>query len=319
MQIGSNAETTGARDGVELADNTGAGGVRPVALGLGIGFAAAVLALVPWLATGAVLPLQNLWRTNTLPADMPVSLLPVNQYYATRIVVLLVVGGLLAGLVVRSIRLRSGAPSWSGSVGLALAHGIAIAQSFVVLAHGLGIDGPNPDLRAVLYFAGMLAGTVVAALLAQSVFWLASRRSVGPAALAVSISAVPVASWIVDAVAGLSSPGGSPMVFNTIGVWLPAIIAGVALGWCGIRPARRLWVWLVSLAALWVTPALFTAVTSALGMRVLYGDLSAMFEVATQIFPVALGFSAPPVFVAVLVGAGVAVVRWALRRGSTAP
>ena len=42
----------------------------------GIGAAAATLGLLPWLITGARLPLQNLWGTSTVPEEMPIGLLP---------------------------------------------------------------------------------------------------------------------------------------------------------------------------------------------------------------------------------------------------
>ncbi|MBG6239714.1 hypothetical protein IWX78_002704 [Mycetocola sp. CAN_C7] len=295
--------------------------VIPVVVGLAIGFVSAALPIAPWLATGATLPLQNLWQTSVLPEDMPFSLLPVNQYYAIRIAVILVVGGALAGLTIRFVRWAAGVPSWSASAGLLLAHGIAIIQSFVAVADGLGIAETQSDPRPLLYFGGMLSGTVVAALLAQGVFWLASRRAVGPVTLALTLSAVPFASWIVDAVTMLSAPAGPSLEISSISRWLPAIIVGAALGWCGVRPLHRLGIWLISLAALWITPALFTSLWNALGMRILDGDLRAMKEVATQIFPLALSIGALPVLLALVLGgiisgAQVTIHRRALRSGA---
>ncbi|MEO5992604.1 MAG: hypothetical protein ABIP92_03500, partial [Arthrobacter sp.] len=54
------------------------------------------------------------------------------------------------------------------------------------------------------------------------------------------------------------------------------VLVGVALAWCGLRPAVRAVVWAVDLGLLWVVPAGFTAVSSVLGTRVLGGDLGRM-------------------------------------------
>lgn len=48
---------------------------------LALGAAAAIVGLIPWIITGMRLPLQNLWATDTRPADMPLALLPFSQYY----------------------------------------------------------------------------------------------------------------------------------------------------------------------------------------------------------------------------------------------
>jgi len=66
------------------------------------GIAAAALGLLPWLVTGLTLPLQNLWNVDTLPADMPRTLLPFSQYAVTLIVGLIVVGSAIAGGIARA-------------------------------------------------------------------------------------------------------------------------------------------------------------------------------------------------------------------------
>lgn len=276
--------------------------IARVLIGIAIGCVSGALGLAPWLITGATLPLQNLWATSALSDEMPVSLLPISQYFATRILALLVVGGAIAGLTVRLVRPSLGVPSWAAATGLLLVHGIAILQSFTVVADGLGISQGGTDMRALLYFGGMLGGTLATAVLAQASFWLVSRRAVGAAALGLSLSAVPAASWVVDGIAMVSGPAGLPADVLAIARWLPAILAGIVLGWCGIRPPRRLAVWIVALASLWITPAVITALTYALGMRVLDGDVAAMGEAATQIFPVALGIGGLPVLLAVVLG-----------------
>jgi hypothetical protein len=151
--------------------------------------------------------------------------------------------------------------------------------------------------------------------LAQGLFWLVSRRAVGPAALGLVLAAVPVTSWIVGAVTALVDPYSVALALGSIFRWLPAVIVGAVLGWCGVVPLRRLGVWVVGLIALWVTPAVFTAVSNALGMRVLDGDLREMAQIAVKIFPAALDIGVGPVILAALLGAAIVVVRWAIARG----
>ena len=68
------------------------------------GIASAAVGLLPWLITGLTLPLQNLWNVDTLPADMPRTLLPFSQYALTLIVGLIVVGSAIAGGIARAKR-----------------------------------------------------------------------------------------------------------------------------------------------------------------------------------------------------------------------
>ena len=146
-----------------------------IAIGLAIGCLSGVLGLAPWLITGATLPLQNLWESDVLSADMPVSLLPVSQYFAIRILALLVVGGAIAGLAIRLLRPRLGVRAWTAAAGVALVHCVALLQSFAVVADGLGMTNGSADARALLYFGGMLGGTLAASLMAKSVVAAVNR------------------------------------------------------------------------------------------------------------------------------------------------
>ncbi|MGO4592556.1 hypothetical protein AB4Z18_01915 [Leifsonia sp. 2TAF2] len=292
------------------------GRAESLVMGGALGFASGIIGLLPWLLKGGRLPLQNLWQTETPPDAMPFAMLPVSQYSATTLLVLLLVGGVLAGGVTRLLRGTGRVEAWSVSAGLLLLQLAALLQAFLVIADGLGIGRPGVDSRAELYFGGMLAGTIVSVLLAQGLFWLVSRRAVGPAALGLVLAAVPVTSWIVGAITALVDPYGAALALGSVFRWLPAVIVGAVLGWCGVMPLRRLGVWVAGLAALWVTPALFTAVSSALGMRVLDGDLREMAQIAVKIFPAALGIGVGPVILAAVLGAAIVLVRWAVARGA---
>jgi hypothetical protein len=101
--------------------------------------------------------------------------------------------------------------------------------------------------------------------------------------------AVPIASWVVEWFVNLSDVGNVPAVVLMLARWLPAVLVGVALAWCGIRPATRVLVWMVDLALLWVVPALFTSVNYVFGTRVYLGDFDEMAILARQILAATLG------------------------------
>lgn len=264
----------------------------PFAIGAGGG----VLGLVPWLASGATLPLQNLWATRTMPDDMPFVLLPVNQYYAIQLFSLLLLGGVFAGIAVHLARSRRPMATWPAALGLGVVHAIAIGQSFAVVGGGL-----RSGSDATLYLVGMLAGALVGALLAQLGFWMGSRRSSGAASCAVGLAAVPFGTWCAQFVVAFTGEVFPPPFLPLVVTWLPAIVVIGALVWCGARPLRRVAVWVVSLLALWVLPALFTAIQGGLGMRVLQGDLGEMARVAGGLFSVVIGETWPPAVAALAI------------------
>ena len=140
----------------------------------------ALIGLAPWLASGARLPVQNLWAKATAPDDMPLALLPISQYATTTIVALLLTGAALGGLAVRVLRKGTdGArrPLIGGAVGLSAVQLLAIGQSFWVVAEGHGLLDDTADPRAHLYVGALLAGALLTWLVALTVHALtASRR-----------------------------------------------------------------------------------------------------------------------------------------------
>lgn len=183
-------------------------------------------------------------------------------------------------------------------------------QSFAVLAGGLGIADGSAGAREMLYFGGMLGGVLIGMLLAQLGCWMASRPAVPLPALAVALSAVPARTWLGYTIASFNPITGYPQEVGMVLRWVPAVIVAAALIWCGVRPLSRLVVWVFGLLALWVAPAMFTALSNALGMRVLDGDVREMAQVAAQIFPMALEVEVLPVVVALVVAVVGTVVRW---------
>lgn len=300
MHPGSEAETT-----------------RPATrLSLAVGIVASVVMLFPAWVGGSRLPLQNLWQTETLPDDMPFALLPVSQYSALRIFGMLLIGGVVAGLVTHLLSRRRRMRPWAVGLGVLLVHVMVTVQSFVTLAGGLDMSGG----REVLYFGGMLGGVVTGILLAQLGLWLTSRRSVTPVALGIVLAAVPFVSWITTAISAFTTYAGYPMWAGEILRWLPAVIVGLTLVWAGVRPGGRLVVWVVGVGAVWVLPAVFTALGYVLGSRVLQGDLGDMADAATQVFPLALAVLWQPAIVALVIaviGTGARML-WSRRSGENA-
>lgn len=270
-------------------------------LGWVLGIAAALFGLGPWLVTGAQLPLQNLWAAEVPPDQMPVALLPLSQYKLTTLVALLTMGGACAGLAVRIWSpVRRRLVTWCAAAGVVAAHLTAAVQSFVLLDGGLA-DGTMSGV----YFAGLLAGVVASIAASLVALLLLASTSRALTALGAGLMAVPFASWAMGWVAGFVGQTNVPSLAATAARWVPAVIVGAALAWCGLRPARRAFVWLADLALLWVVPALFISVSYVLGTRALAGDLPEMLLMSRQILAATLGpagGAGPTVLLALAIG-----------------
>ena len=289
---------------------------RSLVLGWLVGVLTAAFGLLPWLLTGARLPLQNLWSRQTLPGDMPLALLPASQYHVSTVAALLIVGGALAGLSARWLAARGRMSTGAVTVGVASVQGAAVWQSFAALHDGLGLDAVT-DRRAALYWAGMLVGTVLVAVLALVAALLVSRRAVPMVALGLVLAAVPLASWVGVWVSTLAGPGGVPLWTGQVVRWLPSVVVAGALGWCGLRSAGRVAVWVVGAVVLWAAPLVITAATSALGTRAFRGDPTETVDQALGVLrsAAASGVTVSPTVWALLGGVVVTGIRAAARRG----
>lgn len=265
-----------------------------------LGIAAALVGLTPWLITGARLPLQNLWANEALPPDMPLTFLPLSQYRGTIIVALLTVGASAAGLALRVWKpARRGLTTAGALCGVLLVHVGATIQSFSALNDGLA---PGPS--SALYFAGLLGGTIAAIAAGVLALVMLAARSRAVAALGVGFMAVPFASWLAAATF-TAGADAVPAALSMAWRWLPAVLVGLALAWCGFRPLVRLLVWAADLVLLWLVPALFTSVNYVLGTRVYLGDFREMALLSRQILTATLGpagGAGPSVLVALGIG-----------------
>lgn len=274
-------QTPETNAGTERPPHAGRDIVRAVLIGLLGG----LLGLAPWLVTGARLPLQNLWGTEVLPDQMPLALLPLSQYELTTLVALLTVGGAAAGLAVRLWSpARRRLVTWCAAGGVLAVQLTATVQAFMVVGSGLG-----PDPRSNLYLAGLLAGVVAAIVASTVALLLLAAKSRAAAALGVGLMAAPFTSWLGEWAGNLAGVGNVSPTLLTLLHWLPAVLVGAALAWCGLRPARRAVVWLVNLALLWVVPALFISVNYVLGTRAPERDPQELALMIRQILAATLG------------------------------
>lgn len=250
-----------------------------------IGLLAGALGLAPWWITGARLPLQNLWATQAWPDQMPLALLPLSQYELTTIVALLTVGGAAAGIAVRIWSpARRRLVSWCAAAGVFTVQLIATVQSFLVLQEGLA-----PGSMSGLYFGGLLTGVIGSMIAALVALVLTASPSTLKTTIGCGLMAVPLTSWAVEWVVGVMGYINVPAAVPTIARWVPAVLVGCALAWCGLWPARRIVAWILNLVFLWVIPALFTSVQYVLGTRALAGDLPEMLLMSRQILTATLG------------------------------
>lgn len=250
-----------------------------------IGILGGLLGLAPWLPTGARLPVQNLWAQESLPGDMPVALLPLSQYHGTTIVALLTVGASAAGIALRVWGpARRGLAAAAAATGVILVQAGAAAQAFAVLGGGL-----EPGTRSSIYVAGLMGGTIAAILAGIVALFLFRAKSRAVVALGAGFMAVPFVSWLGAIAAFMAGPGQVPASLTSIWRWVPAVLVGLALAWCGFRPIWRLWVWAADLALLWLVPALFTSVAYVLGTRAYLGDFGEMAILSRQILAATLG------------------------------
>ncbi|MBQ1443160.1 MAG: hypothetical protein IIZ13_04830 [Renibacterium sp.] len=256
---------------------------------LAMGVAAGIIGLLPWLLSGRRLSLQNFWMLEAAPETMPFSALPLSQYSLFSLLVLLVAGGVIGGLAARYFPAGNRRSMiWCTVGGLLLVHSLAALQSFVVLGSGLGIGSQVRQLAQV-YFFGLLCGVLLLIIATALLLGLIAARSRAAAAVGFGLAAVPASSWFIAWFSYLLPQGQLPNWISVLDRWLPAVIVGIVLVWCGLRPVSRLLVWAANLLLLWSVPAAVTAQQYAFGSRVLAGNLADTADAFGQVFRQALG------------------------------
>ncbi|WP_157156758.1 hypothetical protein [Diaminobutyricimonas sp. LJ205] len=277
-------------------------GQLPLVWFLVIGAAAALVGLLPWLITGARLPLQNLWATPTSPEQMPIALLPFSQYELVVIVGLIVTGSAIAGVAARSVRARQSPHSLRMVLlGVLVVQAIAAVQTTAVVMNGL-----ERSNWADLYLAALVAVTALAVLTGILVLLLIAKSPVPGAVIALAIAALATGVWL----SALVAPFGSIQNDLTTGLldlvrWVPAVIIGAALAWSGFHTIGRVVAGAVAILILWIGPTVFTAVSAAAGTRVLATRPAEMLDYGIGVFNMALWLPElvlPRLIVAAVVG-----------------
>ena len=218
-----------------------------------IGVGSALVGLLPWLITGMRLPLQNLWASETLPDQMPVVLLPFSQYTITFVAGLIVTGAAIAGLVARATRARQPRRGFVAIlIGVLTVQLIATLQTSIVVRVGLQVG-----TESVVYFAATLAVALVSILVGMLVLWLIARAPRAGALVGISIAAIVFGSWLSGLLVPFGTFPAEPVAQLLSYVrWVPAVIIGAAIAWCGINTVGRVAAAIGSLLILWIAPAL---------------------------------------------------------------
>ncbi len=280
---------------------------------LGIGVGGALIGMLPWMLTGMRLPLQNLWAFDALPDQMPVAWLPLSQYAVTFVLGTLVVGAAAAGIAARALRTRlPRAAPFSIAAGLLFVQVVAAAQAADVLRGGL-----RGGAEAAFYLGACVALVAFGIAAGLVVFGLVARGPVPGAVIALTLAATAVGWWISGYLGAAGPLSALPYALAPVVTWTPPVLVGAAIAWGGLRSAGRIAAALVSLALLWVVPAIATAVQSAVGSRALLRDPGELLDYGSRVLGAALTMPAlvlPPLALAVAVAAVGVGVRALLAR-----
>lgn len=282
-----------------------------------IGVLATVLGLLPWLLVGARLPIQNLWATETPPELAPIVALPFSQYLTTPLVAYVVLAWVSGGLTVRLLGFRLGAraPLIAG-VTIAVLQVIALVQTAIVVGTGL-----QETDQAQVYLWGLTGGTAAAIGIGALLYRLISIGAVPGAAVALSIGAIVAGGWLntmVWAVWGMDRY--PPVWLIPVTEWIPPVLVGLVVAWCGIGTVGRKAAAVASLLLLWVLPALLGAISATLGTRVLANDPTGMLDYFVNTFRQGLGPWGPGrewMLQAAIVALIASAALWLVRRAKT--
>ncbi len=280
-----------------------------------IGVVGAIVGLLPWLATGARMPVQNIWDSSGPPEHMPLTLMPLSQYHVVSAVALVVVGSGIAGIVVRWSAARGKhAQRWWVWAGAAIVQVVALTQASVALHSGL-----ESTTRAQIYLWGMVAGVAVGIGVGCAVLFGMASRSVPATTVAVTFAALALMHWLPVLLRSLTGANLSTYSILRVGqsasIWIPALIIGAVVGWCGARNVRRTAAAIAALVSLWVVPSLVSAFEYAVGTGVYLQYPGELLPAGGRVFVESLTGSWPAqrMLIATMVAVLVAIVMRSIR------
>ncbi len=249
---------------------------------LPMGAAAALFGMLPWLATGAGLPLQNLWEG--APGDAPFVLLPFSQYAVSLIAALLIVGALAAGIVGRALRAATAKGATALLlVGVVVVQLVAVAQTAATVHAGLQVGE-----EATVYVVGLTAGAVFIVLVGVCALLLVVRAPRGGALIGLVIGAIALGPWTSALIVPFGSVSVEPPAALVLTPWIAPVLAGAAIAWAGVDSVGRVIAAVATVILVWVAPALLTGVSSALGTRVYANSPGDMLDYGVNVFGMAL-------------------------------
>jgi len=276
------------------------------ALAILIGAVCALVALVPWILEGGRQPVQNLWADGSFLGEMPIVLLPLGNYSVATTSALLVIGAAFAGAAVAIARgLHRTLSARLVLLGLLIVQVAALAHSAYVLTSGLG-DGR----RDQLYAGSLVGGALMTIALGVLIMLGIASAKPAPATLAIAASAVALNVWLPGLVLVIVPEQTvlPTLVWQSVS-WLPAVITGIAVGWCGVRTVGRAVASVAAVLMIWIGPAFVTAVSYGLGTRIYLQYPAELLPASKQVFGLALGSTGQgPQRVAITVA--VALLAW---------
>ncbi len=253
----------------------------PLIIAFPVGLAAAVVGLIPWLITGGVLPLQNLWAVPTTVDAMPFVLLPFSQYYVIPIFAFLITGSALAGLAGRAMAFRG----WASAL---LVLGVLTVQTAALVQTALTVQpGLRPGFESVLYLGGITGGAALTILFGVIVTMLIVAAPRAGAVLGLTVGAIAFASWLGTLLAPIGSIETPPAALALV-PWVAPVLTGVTIAWAGVHSAGRIIAALTALVLVWLAPAVTTGIVNGLGNRVLLRTPSEALEHGVLVFQAAL-------------------------------
>ena len=103
--------------------------------------------------------------------------------------------------------------------------------------------------------------------------------------------------------------------------WVPALLVGIAVAWCGFATVARTVGSAMSFLLLWIAPVLLTSISAAAGTRVYARHPTEMLSYGVDVFRSVLGSTEAivPLLLAAVVTALVMSLRWMSRRRVPTP
>lgn len=279
-----------------------------------IGIGSAIAGLLPWIITGMRLPLQNLWGSDTLPAGMPVALLPFSQYYVGFLAGIMIVGSTIAGIVVRTRR----GPLLPLIAGVLLVQVVALVQTVIVVSNGLSHRNAS-----FIYLAVIVGGIVLAIVIGVIVLALVARAPRVGVLIGATLAAIVLPYWL----RGLFHPVGTVSTYslysdmtNMAAQYLPAIALGVLIAWVGVGSVGRAVAGAGALLLLWIGSTIALVGTVVAGTRVMLGRPAEMLEYGGQVFQTAIVAEGGPLWAAwvAALAAFLGVIAWSVAQRRTA-